>query len=291
VLATTTLAMRQASGGLLALDTPTRSRLPGFRGPDRDRVTVADLLEHAAGLPSHRPYYRRTSGRAGYELAIAREPLSYAPRTRHQYSDLGFMLLGFLLEDAEGRSLDDQFTAFVDTILDGVDLRFGVPGGGRGDTAPTEADPWRGQVLTGLVHDPNAAALGGAAGHAGLFGTAEAVGCFARWLMRLWRGEEPRAFGISPGTLRRFVTRGHVPASSRALGWDTMLPTSSCGAHFSKDSIGHTGFTGTSIWIDPVQDLYVLLLTNRVHPSGPGSPDAIRGLRVAVHDAIAAGMV
>lgn len=291
VLATTTLAMRQAAGGALSLDTPVGTRLPGFHRGDRDHVTVADLLEHAAGFPAHRPYYQETCGRAGYELAIAREPLSYAPRTRHEYSDLGFMLLGFIVEDAGGRSLDDQFGAYADEVLDGADLRFGVPGGARDDVAPTEADRWRGRVLTGLVHDPNAAALGGAAGHAGLFGTAEAVGRAARWLMRLWRGEEPRTYGISPAVVAQFLTRGHVPGSSRALGWDTMLPTSSCGTHFSAASIGHTGFTGTSLWIDPLEDLYVVLLTNRVHPSGAGSPDAIRGLRVAVHDAIASGWV
>ena len=144
-------------------------------------------------------------------------------------------------------------------------------------------------MLTGDVHDANAAALGGVAGHAGLFGTAAAVGAFARWFLGLWLGAPGR---VRPACRRRwrraFATRGDVPGSSRALGWDTMLPTSSCGTRLSPRAIGHTGFTGTSLWIDPVRRLYVVLLTNRVHPDG-GATEGIRALRIAVHDAIAEG--
>jgi CubicO group peptidase (beta-lactamase class C family) len=125
------------------------------------------------------------------------------------------------------------------------------------------------------VHDENAAALGGVASHAGLFGTAAAVGACARWWMR------------SP-SLPLFAAKSAVPHSSRGLGWDTMLPTSSCGTKLSPLAIGHTGFTGTSLWIDPLQDLYVAVLTNRVHPTRSG--DGIQDVRRALHDAIVTGL-
>ena len=140
---------------------------------------------------------------------------------------------------------------------------------------------WRGRLLTGEVHDENCWALGGAAGHAGLFGTAAAVGAFARAVLRTIGGEPILA---QPETMRAFITRGAVPGSSRALGWDTMLPTSSCGTLMSPTAIGHTGFTGTSLWIDWERDLYVVLLTNRVHPTRENN--AIRRVRPAVHDAV-----
>jgi CubicO group peptidase (beta-lactamase class C family) len=148
--------------------------------------------------------------------------------------------------------------------------------------APTEYDAGRGRLLRGEVHDENARALGGVAGHAGLFGNAASVGAFARLVLRTYATETTLA---RPDTLRRFVTRSTVPGSSRALGWDTMLPTSSCGSLLSPRAIGHTGFTGTSLWIDPGRDLYIVLLTNRVHPNRENL-EGLRRLRPAVHDAI-----
>ena len=144
-------------------------------------------------------------------------------------------------------------------------------------------DPWRGRLLSGEVHDENCWALGGAAGHAGLFGTAGAVGAFARAALRTINGEPILA---KPETMRTFISRGSDPHSSRALGWDTMLPSSSCGTKMSRTAIGHTGFTGTSLWIDWERDLYVVLLTNRVHPTRQN--EAIRSIRPRVHDAIIA---
>jgi CubicO group peptidase (beta-lactamase class C family) len=138
-------------------------------------------------------------------------------------------------------------------------------------------------VLQGEVHDENAAALGGVAAHAGLFGTAAAVGNAARWWLRLLQGQDDAATGMSARAATAFATRSSVPGSSRALGWDTMLPTSSCGTRMSARAVGHTGFTGTSLWIDPEQDLYFVLLTNRVHPTRHN--DAIRPVRRQFHDA------
>ncbi len=283
VLATTTLAMRHEASGALPLETSVADRLPEFRR--HPRISVADLLQHAAGLPAHRPLYLEVAGRAGYRARIAAEPLAYAPRTRHAYTDLGFMVLGLLIEDAGAANLADQFDDFVDDALEGIELRYGVRPAWRDRVAPTTVSPWRERMMVGLVHDDNAAALGGAAGHAGLFGTAAAVGAVARWYLSLWSGRVPASARIAAATARRFATRGTIPGSSRALGWDTMLPTSSCGSHLSAHAFGHTGFTGTSLWIDPDKDLYVVCLTNRVHL--PGGGDGIAALRVAVHDAIA----
>jgi CubicO group peptidase (beta-lactamase class C family) len=288
VIAAGTLAMRHEADGSLPLETRVGERRAAFTGGGRDTVTLVDLLGHAAGLPAHRAWYRRFAGRRAFDAAIAAEPLAYPPRTRHEYTDLGFMLLGLLLEDAGGQPLDAQFDRWRDDALPGADLWFTPPVESRPGIAPTEADLWRGRVLVGAVHDANAAALGGVAGHAGLFGTAAAVGAFARWFLALWSGRQSHSVGVPAALAARFATRSDVPGSSRALAWDTMLPTSSCGTRLSPSAIGHTGFTGTSLWIDPVRRLYVVLLSNRVHPDG-GAADGIRALRVAVHDTIAEG--
>ena len=150
--------------------------------------------------------------------------------------------------------------------------------------APTENDPWRGRLLVGEVHDENAWALGGVAGHAGLFGTAAAVGSCARHMMQILGG---RTGVVTRSTVDTFIARRTgIPGSSRALGWDTMLPTSSCGTRLSPRAFGHTGFTGTSLWIDPELDVYVALLTNRVHPTRAN--EAINLVRPALHDAVIA---
>ncbi|MDP1568540.1 MAG: serine hydrolase domain-containing protein [Vicinamibacterales bacterium] len=285
VLATTTIAMRLLEAGHLDLEDAVRTRIPAWRGEDRRAATIADLLSHASGLPGHRPYFRTMSGRAAFVDAICAEPLDAPPRTRAAYSDLGFILLGTLLEDAAGETLDRQFARFWSDALPGTPApTYGVAAAARAQVAPTERDPWRGRVLQGEVHDENAFALGGVAAHAGLFGTAASVGAFARWLLGLLRGGTAGPVGISSATARRFAARGTVPGSSRALGWDTMLPTSSCGTRFSPAAIGHTGFTGTTLWLDPALDRYAVLLTNRVHPTREN--DAIQTVRPAFHDAV-----
>ena len=284
VIATTTLAMRHIDAGLTPLELPVAAGLRTWRGTDRDRVTVRDLLEHASGLTAHLPFYRDHVGRAEFEPAICRLPLEYEPRSQSVYSDLGFILLGFVLADRNpaGNELPVQFDALAAWRGWG-DLRYHPPAGWRPRIAPTEQDPWRGRTLVGEVHDENAWALGGVAGHAGLFGTAAAVGRFARDVLANALGDGPLA---ARATFDSFRRRTNVPGSSRALGWDTMLPTSSCGTRLSPESIGHTGFTGTSLWIDPAADRYFVLLTNRVHPSR--SNEAILPVRPAFHDAVAA---
>ncbi len=309
VIATTTLMMRAVEAGLLSLDDRVADRLPAWRGADRESVTMADLLEHASGLTAYLPFFRDHHGRAEFERAICTLPLEYAPRSQSIYSDLGFMLLAFILEDVHRAPFATQFDEWFrlpSTVLDPARaratgsrgyaeraLRFRLKGDVAVDQArcaPTELDLWRGRLLQGEVHDENAWELGGAAGHAGLFGTTAGVGAFARWVLE---GLRPQAGSGSldagnwkpdADSWHRFARRSTVTGSSRALGWDTMLPTSSCGSRLSPRAIGHTGFTGTSLWIDPEHDLYVVLLTNRVHPTRDNNQ--IQHVRRQVHDAV-----
>ncbi|HEY0876105.1 MAG TPA: serine hydrolase domain-containing protein [Vicinamibacterales bacterium] len=294
VISTATLAMRAIDDGLLRLEDTVSAWIPEWRGADRADVTIRDLLAHCSGLTAYLPYFRDLTGRPEFQAEISRSPLEYAPRTQSIYSDLGFILLGFILEDARARTADGwagatdpnallgpQFRRIARFVTD-EPLTFNPPRPWRNRTAPTEHDAWRGRTLVGEVHDENAWALGGAAGHAGLFGTAAAVGAFARAALHTIKGTAVLA---QPDTMRTFITRTGVPGSSRVLAWDTMLPTSSCGTRLSPSSIGHTGFTGTSLWIDWERDLYIVLLTNRVHPSR--EPNLLKAIRPRFHDAIA----
>jgi CubicO group peptidase (beta-lactamase class C family) len=279
-IAAATQAMRAVDAGALALDARVADHLASWRGTDREAVTIADLLEHASGLTAYLPFFRDHKGRAEFEHAICTLPLEYAPRAQSIYSDLGFMLLGFILEDV-GFPLTGKVKATSDEICS-----FRLPAELRSRCAPTELDLWRGRLLQGEVHDENCWALGGVAGHAGLFGTAAAVGAFARAMLSGLTAEEAGSAGlqVTRSTLARFVRKSSVPGSSRALGWDTMLTSSSCGTRLSPQAIGHTGFTGTSLWIDPAQDLYVVFLTNRVHPTRDNN--AIQPVRRELHDAL-----
>jgi CubicO group peptidase (beta-lactamase class C family) len=295
VIATATQTMRALEAGAFALEGAVSHYLPAWRGDDRVTVTIADLLEHASGLTAYLPFFRDHHGRADFERAICTLPLEYAPRTQSIYSDLGFILLGFILADV-GFPLPGFRPEPNATPLDFCSFR--VEPNLKARCAPTELDLWRGRLLQGEVHDENCWTLGGVAGHAGLFGTATAVGAFAREVLRGIGGPEGPGLSASAGgaqaavfdlrvsrqTLARFVRKSAVPGSSRALAWDTMQPTSSCGARLSPRAIGHTGFTGTSLWIDPAQDLYVVFLTNRVHPTRENNH--IQPVRRALHDAL-----
>jgi serine-type D-Ala-D-Ala carboxypeptidase len=287
VIGTATGVMRFVHDGALRLDEPVSSFFEEWRGADRERVTVRDLLEHASGL-SARLIDPPGSGRREFEHDICSMKLEYEPRSRSIYSDLGFILLGFIVADRGGGSIADQVRLEPDDTVrlkpHTTELR--RPAEMRRRAAPTIAndeDLRRGQMLVGEVHDNYAAALGGVAGHAGLFGSAPAVGRFARTMLRAARGDTTLPAPFSPALVRVFTTKSRVPGSSRALGWDTMLPTSSCGTRMSRSAFGHVGFTGTSLWIDPERDRYFVLLTNRV--CGGGTIDQMRGVRRAFHDA------
>ena len=275
VIGAAALMAGQIQSGRMRLNDRVRHWIACWTGEARQVVTLRDLLEHCSGLPGHRRYFETRRGRHAFEMAICEEPLEYVPRSASIYSDPGFMLLGFAMENAAGAPLDRQFDEWRDAELGrDVELRYRPGADWLERIAPTENTTF-GEAQRGQVHDENAAALGGVATHAGLFGTAAAVGACARWWMR------------SP-SLPLFAAKTTVPNSSRALGWDTMLPTSSCGTKLSAGAIGHTGFTGTSLWLDPEQDLYVVVLSNRVHPTRAG--DGIQDVRRALHDAIVTGL-
>jgi serine-type D-Ala-D-Ala carboxypeptidase len=281
-IATASVVMQLVAAGALTLAEPLSSTFPEWTGADREGVTTADLLEHASGL-SPRLLDAPPLGRREFEHEICAAPLEYAPRTRSIYSDIGFILLGFFAEDRGGATLANQFEVIAARV--GAALTYGLPEDRRQAAAPTTPlpeDVRRGRALVGEVHDNYAAALGGIAGHAGLFGTAAAVGVFARAVLNAARGRAGLPSPFSPRLVGRFTTRSGVPGSSRALGWDTMLITSSCGTRMSASAFGHVGFTGTSVWIDPERDRYFVLLTNRAHDGG--SLEQMREVRRAFHD-------
>ena len=282
-IVTATVFMQLVDAGAVSLDERVSAGFPDWTGGDRARATVTDLLEHASGLPA-RLVDAPPSSRREFEHDVCVLPLEYAPRTRSIYSDLGFILLGFLAADRGNAPFTSQFETIAETFA--LDLTFARSGHRRRRAAPTTALPEdirRGRTLVGEVHDNYAAALGGAAGHSGLFGTAPAVGAFARAVLKAARGDDLPA-PLTSALVRRFTTRSLVPGSSRALGWDTMVATSSCGSRMSPSAFGHVGFTGTSLWIDPERDRYFVLLTNRAHRGG--SLAEMRAIRRAFHDAL-----
>ena len=293
-IATTGAVLQLVDDGGLRLDARVADFFAEWRGRDREQVTVQDLLEHASGLPA-RLLDSAPATRREFEHDICTMPLEYEPRTKSIYSDLDFILLGFIAADCGGRSLAAQFDAIRKT-LSGADEVLGytdyplefTPDPAHPEwiapTLPIEGDPRRGRTLVGEVHDFYAAALGGVAGHAGLFGTLESVSAFARLVLRAARGDRSVPAPLSPALVARAVTKSQVPGSSRALGWDTMLPTSSCGTRMSPSAVGHVGYTGTSLWIDPGRDMYFVLLTNRA--CGGGTLEQMREVRRAFHDAV-----
>lgn len=281
-IATTTIVMQLLQTGRLVLSEPVSGFFPEWRSADREMVTVQDLLGHASGLPA-RLVDPPPEARREFEHDICSMKLEYEPRKRSVYSDLGFILLGFLAADRGGASLSTQFERIWPEEM----LTFRLPGRTRRHAAPTlpmDDDIRRGRTLVGEAHDSYAAALGGAAGHSGLFGTAAAVGTFARTVLRAARGARDERKPFSAERVREFTRKTEVADSSRALGWDTMLPTSSCGTGMTETAFGHTGFTGTSLWIDPTRDRYFVLLTNRV--CGGGTPDQMQAVRRRFHDAL-----
>ncbi len=291
-VATTPLLMTLQADQRVTLDDTIASLFAEWRCADRAIVTVRDLLQHCSGLPARLADPPPLSP-GEFERAICSLPLEYQPRSRSVYSDLDFILLGFLVADRGGSALERQFEALIvdafgDHQSDGDYLGFGVPVHRLRHVAPTEPLPLdrrRRHRLVGEVHDSYAAALGGAAGHAGLFATTAGLGRFARGMLGGARGDRTLPPTFSPDRVTLMIERSGVPGSSRGLGWDTMLKTSSCGTAMSPRAFGHVGFTGTSLWVDPVRDRYFVLLTNRA--CGGGSSDEMQRVRRAFHDALA----
>ena len=302
-LVTVTSVLLLIQSGHLQLDGPIRTILMELEGAPIGLASLRDLLTHSAGLPGWRPFYERleaegivpdradsTSVRRAVLQLIRNEPLIYGRGEKSLYSDLGFMLLGFIVERIVGSSLDRAFYEMVAKPLLAQPLLFRPtataatqaipPHVDRSTIAPTEWDNRKGRLLHGEVHDENAAAMGGVAGHAGLFGAAEAVLAVSGAWLSAYRGKSSI---LNRELVREFTRRqSQVPHSSWALGWDTPTVPSSSGKHLSQESFGHLGYTGTSLWIDPTRELEVLLLSNRVHLSRTN--EAIRAFRPMIHD-------
>lgn len=271
VVALTTLTMMAVDQGLIHLEDSVSHYLPAFAGGAKPSITIRHLLTHSSGLPAHRALWREAPTAAAAIPLVLNTPLDTVPGTRMVYSDLGAIVLTQIVEQVFGAPIDRLFATKVAGPLGLKSTRFLPPKRWIERIAPTERDPWRGRLIRGEVHDENAAFLGGRSGHAGLFSTAEDLIVFGEWLLRR-RGADGAATGSGPrlsGTVVREFTRRQdvVAGSSRALGWDTPSPGSSAGTRISADSFGHTGFTGTSIWLDPARGLVVVLLANRVNPT------------------------
>ena len=286
VIVATTTAMILVDEGRLDITRPVSAFLPRFRGAGKEKVTVWNLLTHSSGLPALFTDFRNTRGKEAYLERIEGLDLQYAPGTKSVYSDPGVILLGEILERVAGEPLDSFAQKRILEPLGMKDTRYRPGADLLPRIAPTERDPWRGRLLRGEVHDENAFAMGGVAPHAGLFGTAPDLARFAQMLLNGGVLEHHRI--VSRDVVEQFTRRAGVPDSSRALGWDTPSPNSSAGGRLSPRSFGHTGFTGTSLWIDPERRLFVVLLTNRVHPTRENT--AIHQIRGAVADAVVDGL-
>ena len=296
-LATVSSLLCLIQKGGLDLSQPLDTLLEEAKGFPLGKISLKNLLSHQSGLPAWRPFYQAFSPdcpadsefreqriQAILEM-ILKEPISRASSSINVYSDLGFMVLGFVVERVTRQSLADFSRAQIFMPLQADNLVFGIQkiqGAMSNQIAPTEGDPWRGRFLHGEVHDENASALGGVAGHAGLFGTAQAVGQVTKAWLDSYLGK-PSIFGQE--LVRQFVKA--QPDTSWGLGWDTPSQPSSSGKWFSPESFGHLGFTGTSIWIDPVRELEVIFLSNRVHPTRDNP--AIKTFRPKLHDVIIQG--
>jgi CubicO group peptidase (beta-lactamase class C family) len=308
-IATTTAIMMLVDEGSICLDDPVAKSLPSFADRGKEAVTIRQLLCHCAGLKPWRGFHElliRKERKTGERLIgtkegrewildrVIRSALVHEPGEAAVYGDLDFIVLGALVEAVSRRSFAEFCESRIFERLGLADTHFfpipvdgsqAVPDSVRRRVAATENCPWRERVLWGEVHDPNASAMGGVAGHAGLFSTADDVLEFGQFFLDAWHG---RSDVLPPERVREFSERQGLPESSDwALGWDT--PTegaSASGNHFSLKSVGHLGFTGTSLWIDLERELIVVMLTNRVHQVAKRSRFE---LRPKVHDAIVEG--
>ena len=280
VVGMTSAMMQLVEQGRIDLDAPVQRYLPEWTGRWKDRVTVRDLITHRSGLPAFRQYFKlNLSPDSTLRLQLS-TPLDTLPGVRMVYSDIGAITAGKVVERASGQRLDAYLAEHVFGPLGMHDTQYLPPSSLRDRIAPTEIDPWRGRKLRGEVHDENAAALGGVSAHAGLFSTAHDLDRLAR--AYLSGGALDGARLAKASTIRQFTTVQDSAFSTRALGWDT--PPGAGSGHFLRHpAFGHTGFTGTSLWIDPAHDLYVMLLTNRVNPTREHSK--IAPVRTHVADA------
>lgn len=286
VVATTASAMRLFERGKLDLEAPVRRYLPRFAGGPKNRVTVRMLLDHTSGLRSYVPFYTRARGsRARLIEQLYAQALVRAPGDSAEYSDLNAILLGLVLEKVSGMSLDQLARREVFEPLGMTTTMYKPPARLRKRIVPSGI--WRGHPVAGEVNDQNAAAMGGVAGHAGVFSTGMDLARFATAWLRSGLG--PQGRWVEPATIRRFLVKS-PNSGARLLGWDTPElngeEPSVFGTLISDAAYGHTGFTGTELWIDPSRDLYLVFLTNRVFdPKIRDSLKELKLVRAALSDA------
>lgn len=282
VVATTAACMILYERGALELDQPVFRLLPEFPGsdPQRMQVTFRMLLAHSSGLPAYVKLFQTAHNREELLRQAYQVPLTAAPGTRAEYSDIGFILLGEALERITGEPLDSFCRREIFSPLGLSRMAYSPPAEWKPLIPPTEDDKtFRRRTIQGEVNDENAFVMGGVAGHAGCFATAQDVSIFGQCMLQ---GGTPI---VRPETVEIFTRRADFPpGTSRALGWDTPSQPSQSGNFLSSRSYGHLGYTGTSLWIDPDRQLSVTLLTNRTWPDR--SSQFIRQLRPAIHNAI-----
>jgi CubicO group peptidase (beta-lactamase class C family) len=293
-LATTLAAMCLARRGQIDLQQSLDRLLPEFRGTDKAKVKIEHLLYHNSGLPAYQPYYKtlaataENSRRSALRRLLVQEPLTNPIGKTILYSDLGFMILAWVIERITNRRLDHYVDAEIYQPLGLQHLFFIAENspGARGPFAATEKCPWRRKVIEGQVHDENAYAVGGIEGHAGLFGSAADIHRLLIELLFTYHGQKNTGL-FSQNLLHQFFKR--LPGSDKALGFETPNTSgASCGTVFSQNSIGHLGFTGTSFWMDLERSVIVILLTNRVHPTRDN--ERIKKFRPKLHDTVMAAL-
>jgi CubicO group peptidase (beta-lactamase class C family) len=288
VVGTTTALMILYDQGKIQLDEPVSKYLPEFHGGSKDDITIRLLLEHRSGLPANRDFWRTAFTPEVMRHDVIATPLECEPGSCYIYSDIGADILGFVVEAVSGLGLDAFLQALVFDPLNMEDTGFKPHWTLRDHIAPTELSPPRGYPLRGEVHDENAFGLGGVAGHSGLFSTASDLAVFAQ--MMLNGGELNGVRIVADSTVALFTARTSATETrdtrdTRALGWDTCGKDNACGSRLSPRAFGHTGFTGTSLWIDPERDMFVILLTNRVHAARARRPSkVISDIRMDVQD-------
>jgi CubicO group peptidase (beta-lactamase class C family) len=269
--------------GKISLDERVTTYLPAFHGGDKDLVTVRELLEHRSGLPAGRDLWRHARTPEEARQLVLDTPLEYRPDHGQIYSDLGADVLGMVIEAVSGQPLDKFLADRVFAPLGMHDTQFRPSDSLVYRIAPTEVSPPRGYPLDGEVQDENAYALGGVAGHAGLFGTASDLAVFAQMMLNGGIYDGVRI--VSDSAVKLFTARA---SGDRALGWEVADGQHGAGTYLSPTAYGHTGFTGTSIWLDPERDMFVILLTNRVHAARAKRPSkVISDVRADLADAAA----
>jgi CubicO group peptidase (beta-lactamase class C family) len=284
VVATTTAAMILFDEGKLPLDAPVKQFLPEFSGGAKDKVTIRMLLTHHSGLPAGRVLWGKSQAEA--RRLVLQAPLQTVPGKTFVYSDLGADVLGWVIEKASGESLDQFVAQRVFEPLQMHDTFFRPSPSMLNRIAPTQDESRRGYPLRGEVHDESAYVLGGVAGHAGLFSTAADLAVFAQMLVN--RGELHGTRIVADSTVRLFTTE---VAHARALGWETSNHVHGAGQLLGEHAFGHTGYTGTSLWIDPDRKLFVVLLTNRTYaPRSRHPADIISDVRNDVADVASLSM-